>query len=96
MTCPHVVEQLPLTSCVFPDYQFSFSSVQPRILSPAHTSPNTYFSIFPSIICLQGRHVLPHLNRRGALFQLCKDLALCSCAAPVMQWERNVELQSIT
>lgn len=61
---------------------------------------------FPSATLVPRIYLLFHLSfhhllsRQACLAngsaRLCEDLALCSCAAPMMQWERNVQLQSIT
>lgn len=87
-------EQLT-NSFFFSAYFSSFSSVLPLLLVPHRTPPYLFFHrSFHHLLPRQAFLASPYPERCSAW--LCKDLALCSCAAPVMQWERNVELQSIT
>lgn len=51
-------------------------------------------SFFHHLLTRQASLASSYLER--CFSRLCKDLASRSCVAPVMQSERNVELQSIT
>lgn len=86
--CPHMQGTSFFVSVSFTKL---YCSTPPFLLSRSPPLPTSSFHHF---LPRQAFLASPYPERCSAW--LCKDLALCSCAAPVMQWERNVELQSIT